>query len=150
METGTLQNVEERSARNGDKPEGNGRRGRGIAIAAVVAGLIVLGLVVAAVIFLLQPATPTERIRDIFIILMGLVSVLVGMAAVVMIVQLAVLINLLQNEVRPILRSTTETVNTVRGTTVFVSDNVVEPIIKVNSYLAAARNLLDFRNIWRR
>jgi hypothetical protein len=57
-------------------------------------------------------------------------------------IQVAGLINLLQNEVKPILESTSETVNNLRGTTQFLSENLVEPVIKLNSYLAGLRKIL--------
>ena len=49
---------------------------------------------------------------------------------------MARLINLLQNEIKPILYSTNETVSTLRGTAAFLSDNLAEPVIKLNEYLA--------------
>ncbi len=114
----------------------------------IVAGLIVLTVlflagIVLAVYFLLQPSSPTSTIRDIFIIFMAFESLIIGAALVVLIIQIAGLINLLQNEVKPILQSTNETVNTLRGTTEFLSENLVEPVIKLNSYLAGLRKFFD-------
>jgi len=57
--------------------------------------------------------------------------------------QLAVLTNMLQHEIKPILDSTNETINTVRGTTTFLSENLVEPVVKLNSYLAAFTQVVD-------
>jgi hypothetical protein len=99
--------------------------------------------IVAAVIGLLQPGAPTETIRDIFIIFMALESLLIGAALVVLIVQFSSLINLLKNEVRPILDATNETVNHLRGTTEFLGENVVEPVIKLSSYLAGMQRMLE-------
>jgi amino acid permease len=73
---------------------------------------------------------------------MALASLVLGIALVVLIIQLAVLINLLQNEIRPILDSTNETVNTLKGTTQFISDNITEPVIKLNQYLAMIKKLI--------
>jgi amino acid permease len=73
---------------------------------------------------------------------MAFESLIIGAALVVLIIQVAGLINLLQNEVKPILESTSETVNNLRGTTQFLSENLVEPVIKLNSYLAGLRKLL--------
>ncbi len=86
--------------------------------------------------FLLQPTTNTAKIRDVFIIFMALQSILTGMTLVVLMIQLARLTNLLQNEIKPILNSTNETLNNLRGTTNFLSDNLVEPVIKLNEYTA--------------
>jgi len=60
------------------------------------------------------------------------------------------LINLLQNEVKPILDATNETVNTLRGTTTFLSENLVEPVIKLNSYLAGIQRVLKLLGLKRR
>ena len=119
------------------------RRQRTIVIAAVVFLIVLVAGIVAAVIGLLQPDAPTETIRDIFIIFMALESLLIGAALVVLIVQFASLINLLQNEVRPILDATNETVNHLRGTAEFLGENVVEPVIKLNGYLAGMQRMLE-------
>jgi hypothetical protein len=70
-------------------------------------------------------------------------------ALVVLLVQLASLINLLQNEVRPILKATSETVNSLRGTADFLGESVVEPVIKLNGYLASIRRVLELMGIKR-
>ena len=105
--------------------------------------MIILALMVLAIIFLLNPSTPTGKIRDIFIIFMALETLILGLTLVILIVQIARLINLLQNEIKPILESTNETVNTLRGTTTFLSENLVEPVIKLNEYLAALQKMLS-------
>jgi hypothetical protein len=112
-------------------------------VAGIVAGCILLLALIALAIFgLLQNSSITANIRDIFIIFMAFESLIIGVALVVLIVQIASLINLLQNEVRPILKSTSETVNTLRGTTEFLSENLVEPVIKLNSSIAGLRRIL--------
>ncbi|MBV6392405.1 hypothetical protein FBQ83_06590 [Chloroflexi bacterium CFX5] len=113
-------------------------------IAAVVLLVALLGI---AIYFLLQPATPTDKIRDVFIIVVALETLVIGVALIVLIVQLASLINLLQNEVRPILHATSETVNTLRGTAEFLGENVVEPVIKLNGYLAGLKRMLELLGV---
>jgi hypothetical protein len=110
-------------------------------IGLAIAGVIFLILLISAVIYLMQPTTPTDKIRDVFIIFMALESLVLGVALVILIVQMARLINLLQNEVKPILESTNETVSTLRGTTAFLSDNLAGPVIKLNEYLAAMQQM---------
>ena len=106
-------------------------------IFGIVVGIIaIIALVVISIIFLLNPSTDTGRFRDIFIIFMAVEFLFIGLVLIIMVVQLARLINLLQNEVKPILDSTNETVSTLRGTTQFLSDNLTEPVIKLNEYLA--------------
>ena len=113
-------------------------------MAGVIALAIILvaGIVWAIIALNLNPAT-AANVRDIFIIFMALMSLLVGAALVILMIQLASLINLLQNEIKPILKSTTDTVNTLRGTTEFLSENLVEPVIKLNSYLAGMKKIFD-------
>ena len=113
-------------------------------IAGAVAVLILL--VVGLVFLFKQDATTTGQIRDVFIIFFALESLIIGAALIVLVVQLAVLINLLQNEIKPIIDSTNETVHTIRGTAVFLSDNLVQPVIKLNEYLAGLKKVADLFN----
>jgi CHASE3 domain sensor protein len=116
-------------------------------IAVIIGGILLLILLGVAIYFLLQPATPTDKIRDIFIIVVALESLVIGVALVVLIAQVASLINLLQNEVRPILKATNDTVNNLRGTAEFLGENVVEPVIKLNGYLAGLNRMLELMGI---
>jgi len=111
----------------------------GIVVGAL-AGLAGLGY---ALVWLGRNPGPAENIRDVAIILAAAVMVLVLVALSVLIVQLARLMYLLQHEIRPILASTSETVNTVRGTAEFLGNNLVEPVVKLSSYLAALQRLLS-------
>ena len=117
-------------------------------MAGIIAIIVLLvALLGVAIYFLLQPNTPTDKIRDVFIIVVALETLVIGVALVVLIVQLASLINLLQNEVRPILNATSEAVNTLRGTAEFLGENVVEPVIKLNGYLAGLKRMLELMGI---
>ncbi len=118
-----------------------------ILIAVVLVGLLVAGIVLLA--SAENPGT-TSTVRDIFIILMALESIVIGVALIILVAQLASLINLLQNEIKPILKSTSETVNTLKGTTAFLSDNLATPVIKVNSSIAGLRKLLDLAGLFRK
>lgn len=120
------------------------------AIWIVVVVILVLAGLAAGTIFLLRSDVgTTSHIRDIFIIFMALESFIVGLALIVLVVQLATLINLLQNEIKPILNSTNETVNTLRGTATFLSNNMAEPVIKLNESVAVIRKLMEFLKIWK-
>jgi hypothetical protein len=85
-------------------------------------------------------------VRDVAIVLLALESVVIGVLFVIMLIQIRQLIRVLRDEIGPILRSTQETTNTVRGTTTFVSEQIVTPLIKASSYatgtMQAVRNLL--------
>jgi hypothetical protein len=117
-------------------------------LASVIGGVIVILIGLGFAIYaLLQPGTPTYRIRDIFIIIVSLETLVIGVALVVLLIQLASLINLLQNEVRPILQATNETINTLRGTAEFLGESVIEPVIKLNGYLASIQRVLELMGL---
>lgn len=117
-----------------------------ILIAVVVVGLLVTGIVLLAT----DDTGATPIVRDIFIILMALESIVIGAALVILVIQLASLINLLQNEIKPILKNTSDTVNTLKGTTAFLSDNLATPVIKINSSVAGFKKLLDLIGLFRK
>jgi hypothetical protein len=114
---------------------------------ALIAGGIIFVLVVLVALALatavmLRDPDRTEAIRDIVIIFLAAESVVFGLVLVILIVQVARLTALIENELRPILESTNETVGTLRGTTQFLSRNMVDPVIRVNSSVAAIRRAL--------
>jgi ABC-type spermidine/putrescine transport system permease subunit II len=120
-----------------------------IIVGAVIGAVVVVALAVVAIIAMARNPVATQTIRDIFIIVMALESLVIGAALIILIIQIAVLTNLLQHEIKPILESTNETVNTVRGTTAFLSENLVEPVVKLNSYVAALQSVLEgLRLFW--
>jgi amino acid permease len=82
-----------------------------------------------------------------FLIFMALESLIIGAALVVLIIQIASLINLLNNEIKPVLEATNETIATLRGTTQFLSENLVQPVMKLNSYVAGLQKMLDIFNL---
>lgn len=96
----------------------------GVVLVAIV-GLTIWGLVTHPIL--------TSVFRDISIIVLALVTLIIGIFLIVLIFQLQSLIVLLRDEIRPILDSANETANTVRGTTTFMSDAVVTPLIQVAS-----------------
>jgi hypothetical protein len=130
------------------------RKNRFVIIGVVIIVIIILGLLVTGLIFLLNPSLTSidtvSRLRDIFIILMALESLLIGIALFLLIIQIARLTNLLENEVKPILASTNETISNLRGTTKFLSDNLVEPIIKLNEIVAVFQRITDIFHITRK
>jgi hypothetical protein len=129
------------------------RQQRVVIIWGIILVALLLTAIGAALYFLFRPETDAatvSRIRDVFLIFMALESLLIGVALVVLIVQIASLINLLQNEVRPILQATTETVNNLRGTAEFLGENVVQPVIKLNGYLAGLQRVIELMGIKRR
>jgi nitrate reductase gamma subunit len=131
--------MENKFANLEDQPENpesispeDARKQKAAIIGASIAVLIVLAAVIAFAVFLLTGSNETtERIRDVFIIFMALESMVIGLVLII-----------LQNEIKPILDSTNETVSTLRGTTQFLGDHLAEPVIKLNEYLAGLSSFL--------
>ncbi|HVP20396.1 MAG TPA: hypothetical protein VMS73_00895 [Anaerolineaceae bacterium] len=110
----------------------------------VLVAVLVVALVIGLIVLLLASAPESVgKIRDIFIIFLALESLITGAVLIILVVQISLLINLLQNEIKPILESTNETVNTLKGTTTFITNNLTEPVIRLNEYLAGLKKLLD-------
>lgn len=108
---------------------------------AVLIGLILLLFVIALVLTLVTGGDFAEiirTIRDLVIIFMALEGILIVLGLAVLTLQVAQLVNLLQTEVKPILENTQETVKTAQGTVEFMSNNLAEPVIRANGFLAGA------------
>jgi len=127
---------------------------RPLIIGIIVAASILLISIGIAVWLFLNPAT-AEVVRDIVIIFLGISSFFILVCMVIMIVMLTYLIlktndlvQLLDREVRPLLYNIQETTNTVRGTTTFLSDKAVQPVIATVSSIAAVKAI--FKSLFRR
>ena len=133
-----------------EKSKGGFAINKGRVIALILFILIILAGSIYGIYFLLQgDAQTTSHIRDIFIIGLALESFVIGIALIVLVIQLALLINLIQNEIKPMIYSTKETINTLRGTTAFISEHAVRPVISVSSYLAGAKKFFQIIGILR-
>ncbi len=120
----------------------DGARARWRTVGLVLIGLLVFAVLCAIGYGLVTHPPFTAVLSDISIIVLALVTVIIGLFLIVLIFQLQSLIALLRDEIKPILESANDTANTVRGTTTFVSDAVVTPMIKVASFVAGARQTL--------
>jgi hypothetical protein len=110
-------------------------------VLGVVLLLALISLFIWAVIWLAQNQADTiQALRDIFIIALSLTSCLFGIVLIIMLIMMVRLVNMIEFEIKPILQKTDETVGMVRGTTVFMSQNVVRPVTKASSYLAGVRS----------
>jgi len=98
-----------------------------LSVVLLTAGLVLIAIALASN---AQTAGPSVVVvRDLLIIVMALELIVIGTAIVVLLIQAARLVNLLTNEVQPLINSATDTVNTVRGTAQFISRHVTGPII---------------------
>ena len=78
-------------------------------------------------------------VRDVAIILLAVESLIIGVLLSVLLWQLRNLSRMLEEEVRPLLDSANETVGTVRGTSAFLSETVVSPVIRIISTVTGLR-----------
>ena len=83
-----------------------------------------------------------EAVRDILLIVLAIESCLFGIVLLFMLLMIVRLVNMLEFEIKPILEKTNETVGTIRGTTTFVSQNVVKPVNEVRVQMAGIRRAL--------
>ncbi len=112
-------------------------------IGMIVGGIVFIVVTILIIWFLAVDPQRTANIRDMFIIALAFVSVLIGALLAVLVWQLQSLIVLLRNEIKPMLTNANQTVNTVRGTAVFMSDNLARPAIKAFSFLSGLRGVAD-------
>ncbi len=81
-------------------------------------------------------------VRDLAIVLLAVESLVIGIVLIILILEVRSLARLLRNEIKPILDSADETVRTVRGTTTFVSDTFVSPVIRISSFATGVARAL--------
>jgi hypothetical protein len=132
------------------------RMRRWFIVGASIAGLLLIGLVVALVFLSIgayesavEQARPSPGsavvglLRDAAIIFVAFETLIIGLLLIVLMLQMQSLTVLLRDEIRPMLEAANETMRTVRGTTQFVSHNVVSPVMKWSGYLAGVRRVLS-------
>ncbi len=107
---------------------------------AVIIGVLLLIFVIGVLLALLTDAEQTapkiQIVRDIFIIILTLQGILIVVALAVLILQIARIINLLQNEIMPVLKNAQDTIGSAKGTVEFVGKNVAEPVIYLSGFVA--------------
>jgi len=125
--------------------ENRSRRGPSTAVLILIASVVILLLIgfVAFTIWLAQTqATTIAAVRDILIIALALESCIFGVVILLLLLMVIRLVNMLEFEIKPILEKTNETVSTLKGTTNFVSQNVVQPAIRTSSQIAGVRQAI--------
>ena len=133
------------------------RSRRLLIIILVVAGLLLAGLIVLLVFLSIDayytalgetPALPSPSaavvavLRDAAIVFVAFETLIIGVLLIILMAQVQSLLVLLRDEVQPMLEAVNETLATVRGTTQFVSHNVVTPVMRWSSNLAGLRRIL--------
>jgi hypothetical protein len=142
--------------------ESEKRARRTLILIAVAAGLLLIALIVLLV-FLgidayqaaLDPSALPSRssvvvavLRDAAIVFVAFQALIIGVLLIILMAQVQSLLVLLRDEIKPMLEAINETAATVRGTTQFVSHNVVSPVMRWSGYLAGLRRMArDLRGL---
>jgi hypothetical protein len=121
-----------------------------LAIIASVVALVILGILIALGVLLFNRPEAAARLRDIFIIWLGIQTMIIGLLMIVMLVaiiyvalKLYDLTQFVENELRPMLRRADDAIRTVHSRTVFISDTAVKPVIEVMSYASAVKSIIS-------
>lgn len=122
----------------------------------IIVSAVIVVLFFAVIIYLLGlSGTTTATIRDIALILLAVMSILTTFVSLVLVVVLVYLIlkisdliQVLNNEIRPLLEKandtvtmTKETAQTVQKRVAFVSDEAIKPVISVVSSVHAVKTI---------
>jgi hypothetical protein len=132
------------------------RARRLLIIGLVVAAALLLGLIVLLVFLSVDayqaayagaPPSPgtvvVGLLRDAAIVFVAFETLFIGILLIMLVLQLHSLTVLLREEIKPMLEAANDTVATVRGTTQFISHNVVSPVMKWSGYLAGLRRIVQ-------
>jgi ABC-type multidrug transport system fused ATPase/permease subunit len=146
------------------KPLVSKRTRRSTAIISVIVTLVAIAVLVGIGYVMFKAydwaapgTTPgTVRVRDIAIVVMALETLLVMLLVLIIVVLVVVVIVLIYDRVIPILEQLNRAINTAadamhtaRGTTAFVSEKLVSPVIEVSSYAAGvARIARELAALW--
>ena len=112
-----------------------------------ILAILILGLIVVGISFGLYQLggadqAPLERLRDIVIIFLGFQLMLVTIILAGIAAGLVFLILVLKDQVIPLLTELTETVRRLRGTTEFMTEEAVKPIISAAGKAAKVRAMV--------
>ena len=125
-------------------------------LGAVIAVLILLAMVALLVFLSIDAyqaaytdtgpspgAVVVGLLRDAAIVFVAFEMLVIGVLLIILMLQVQSLVVLLRDEIKPMLEAANETLATVRGTTQFVSHNVVSPVVKWSGYLAGVRRVVQ-------
>ena len=116
--------------------------GRNILIGVAVI-LVIIAALLPIGIGIFGSAEAAMRMQAISVAYVSAFACVGALLFVIVAALLALLVFQIQNHIVPLLEKATETVETVKGTTTFVSESVVTPIIKVAGAAAGARAMVQ-------
>jgi hypothetical protein len=108
--------------------------------------LIGIGIAIIAVLILLGfafmiAAGVIDEVRDIVIILLAVESLIIGGVTLFLLYQMIMLLTLIREELIPLIQSAQDTVNSARGTTVYVSRKIIVPSAKAATTVARLQTM---------
>jgi hypothetical protein len=106
--------------------------GIGIAVIVVLVLLGFVGMIALGII---------NQVRDIVIILLATESLIIGGVTLFLLYQIIMLITLIREELIPLIQSAQETVNSARGTTVYVGRKIVAPSMRAATTVARLQTM---------
>jgi len=119
---------------------------------AIIGGiviLVILAIFIAIGVLLFNNPDATSRLRDIFIILLGIETMLIAVLILLLLIALVYvalklydLTQFVEDEVRPMLNRADDAIRTVHSRTVFIADTAVKPVVDVMSYIAAVKSVI--------
>lgn len=104
-----------------------------IVFVAIIVGLYLLGD---------ADQSALERLRDIVIVLLGLIAVIITILLLVVAVVFVWVAFAIKDKVIPMLEQLTETASRVKGTASFVTEEVAAPVITFYGNVAKARAMV--------
>jgi hypothetical protein len=92
-----------------------------------------------------------EELRDLIIVIWGIMGIVFLVVALVLAIVVGVsargligtVQGLLRDDVQPALRSARQTADSIRGTTSFVADTAVAPVIRIYGIVSGIRRFLS-------
>lgn len=109
---------------------------------AILFGIMFVVAVIIALIDVDGAAAVIRAIRDLMLVFIALELALIFVAIAVLLVQVSRLLNLLTEEIAPLLDATNETVQAAQNTVDFAGRNVLGPFIDLSSFLTTITTLI--------
>lgn len=113
----------------------------------IIAGLLVLVALLLPIILLFTQPLPENNwligVRDVSVIYTAMFLCVGAILFIVMTALLAFIAFMIRDRIVPVIEKVDDTVKTVSGTTTFVTESVVSPIIKTAGAAAGARAMVQ-------
>lgn len=109
---------------------------RNLIIATVALLIISIGI---GILLFFAPTALRQALRDILLIFLFLLTIFTMLMFLALTIAIFALLEMLNGRVVPLMDQVTQMINRVRGTTEFVSDEVVRPVITTVGTLARIR-----------